>query len=133
MNTMNFFFSSCYAALADCTWCHFLSLQTCPLLPACHENTSSFSEFSFLGRTGSHALQWKMTGVCALAEAYRYMYTVRPPSLAVVWSKKIGMYLPSGFFSQKKMATKHLLPHLLTVIYFLHAWLCYEYSNGNVE
>jgi len=43
-----------------------------------------------------------MTGVCALAEAYRYMYTVRPPSLAVVWSKKIGMYLPSGFFPKKK-------------------------------
>ena len=34
-------------------------------------------------------------------EVLLYMYTVRP-SLAVVWSKKIGMYLPSGFFPKKK-------------------------------
>ena len=133
MNTMNNFFFQ----LLCCTCrLHMVPLSLFRLalycLPAMRI-PAPFLDFLFWGEPlhMHYSGKWLEYAPLQPTEVLLYMYTVRP-SLAVVWSKKIGMYLPLGFFSQKKMSVKHLLPHLLTVIYFLHAWLCYEYSNGNV-
>ena len=115
MNTMNFFFPVAMLHLQiahGATFSLFRLALYC--LPAMRI-PAPFLNFLFWGEPlhMHYSGKWLEYAPLQPTEVLLYMYTVRP-SLAVVWSKKIGMYLPLGFFSQKKKSVKHLLPHLLT-------------------
>ena len=115
MNTMNNFFFQ----LLCCTCrLHMVPLSLFRLALYCLRAMripAPFLNFLFWGEPlhMHYSGKWLEYAPLQPTEVLLYMYTVRP-SLAVVWSKKIGMYLPLGFFSQKKKSVKHLLPHLLT-------------------
>jgi hypothetical protein len=118
MNTMNFF-----PQLLCCTCrLHMVPLSLSSDLPSIACLPWEYQLLFWIFFSGENRFtcitvenDWSMRPGCSLQ---KYMYTVRP-SLAVVWSKKNKHVSPLGFFfHKKKMAVKHLLPHLLTAHIF---------------